>query len=104
LEYLSATGASVGEIGGRLIQKRWRLASRHFRYKGCLMYQSTGIVTEVQAFSDTEDQITIEITIPEPLGETGETHSHDWIVPKGQATVGDVVSVAINPPNSSKPH
>lgn len=68
------------------------------------MYQSTGIVTEVQAFSDTEDQITIEITIPEPLGKTGQTHSHDWIVPKGQATVGDVVSVAINPPNSSKPH
>jgi hypothetical protein len=44
------------------------------------MFESTGKVIEVQKFSDAEDQITIEIKVPEPLGEEGETRSHDWIV------------------------
>lgn len=59
------------------------------------MYESKGIVTIVSAFSETDDQITIEMVVPEPLGEEGETRSHEWIVPKGSANVGDTVEIVI---------
>jgi hypothetical protein len=45
------------------------------------MIETTGKITEVQKSSETEDQITIEIKVPSPLGEEGETHSYDRIVP-----------------------
>jgi len=49
-------------------------------------------------FLKTEDQITIEIKIPSPLGEEGETHRHDWVMPVGTAKVEDIVKVEIIEP------
>jgi hypothetical protein len=62
------------------------------------MIETKGKITEVQKFSESEDQITIEMKVPSPLGEEGETHSHDWIVPAGTAKVGDIVEIAIKEP------
>jgi hypothetical protein len=59
------------------------------------MYETKGLVTSVSPFSETDDQITIEMVVPEPLGEEGETRSHDLIVPKGSANVGDTVNIVI---------
>jgi hypothetical protein len=59
------------------------------------MYETKGIVTSVSPFSETDDQITIEMAVPEPLGEEGETHTHEWIVPKGSVNVGDTVNIVI---------
>jgi hypothetical protein len=67
------------------------------------MIETKGKITEVQKFSETEDQITIEMKVPSPLGE-GETHSHDWIVPAGSAKVGDIVEIAIKEPWNSSGH
>ena len=61
------------------------------------MFESTGEITEVQEFSDTYDQVTIEIKIPPPLGEEGETRSNDLILPKGSGNVGDIVRIEIGP-------
>jgi hypothetical protein len=61
------------------------------------MFESTGQITEVQEFSDTYDQVTIEMKIPPPLGEKGETRSNDLILPKGSANVGDIVRIEIRP-------
>ena len=62
------------------------------------MLKSTGKVTEVSKFSETEDQMTIESKIPSPLGEEGQTHRHDWVMPAGTAKVGDIVKVEIIEP------
>jgi hypothetical protein len=62
------------------------------------MFESTGQITEVQEFSDTYDQVTIEIKIPSPLGEEGEKRSNDLVLPKGSVKVGDIVSIVIRPP------
>lgn len=55
-------------------------------------------VSRVQKFSENEDQITIEMKVPSPLGEEGETQSNDWIAPTGTAKVGDIVKIAIKEP------
>jgi hypothetical protein len=52
------------------------------------MFDTTGEITDVQEFSDTDDQVAIKIKIPSPLGEEGETHSSDLVLPKGSAKVG----------------
>lgn len=60
------------------------------------MCETKGTVTSVSPFSETEDQITIEMVVPEPLGEEGgDVRSHDQIVPKGSAKVGDEVNIEI---------
>jgi hypothetical protein len=61
------------------------------------MFESTGEITEVQEFSDTYDQVTIEMKISPPLGEEGETRSNDLILPKGSGNVGDLVRIEIRP-------
>jgi hypothetical protein len=62
------------------------------------MFESTGEITEVQEFSDSYEQVTIEIKIPPPLGEEGgETRSNNLILPKGSANVGDIVRIEIRP-------
>ncbi|MBV9874615.1 MAG: hypothetical protein JO025_07795 [Verrucomicrobia bacterium] len=61
------------------------------------MFETTGEITDVQEFSDTDDQVTSEFAVPSPPGEEGETRANDWILPKGSAKVGDVVRVEIRP-------
>ena len=61
------------------------------------MFESTGEITEVQEFSDSYEQVTIEIKIPPPLGDKGETRSNDLILPKGSGNVGDLVRIEIRP-------
>jgi hypothetical protein len=72
-----------------------QLARRHFPRQSGIMFESTGEITDVQEFSDTDDQVAIKIKIPSPLGEEGETHSSDLVLPKGSAKVGDIVSIVI---------
>jgi hypothetical protein len=59
------------------------------------MFETKGKVTSVVSFSDTDDQITIQMAVPEPLGEEGETRENDLVVPKGSAKVGDIVNILI---------
>lgn len=59
------------------------------------MYETKGTVTSVSSFSETDDQITIQMVVPEPLGEAGEVRENDLVVPKGSAKVGDIVNIVI---------
>jgi hypothetical protein len=62
------------------------------------MIETTGKITEVQKFSETDVQITIEMKVPSAPRRSPETHSHDRIVPAGTAKVGDIVEIAIKEP------
>ena len=59
------------------------------------MFETKGEVTNVLPFSDTEDQITIQMAVPEPLGEEGDIRENDLVVPKGSAKVDDIVNILI---------
>jgi hypothetical protein len=59
------------------------------------MFETKGKITNVSPFSETHDSVTIQMVVPEPLGEEGETHSADWVVPKGSEKVGDIVNIVI---------
>jgi hypothetical protein len=39
--------------------------------------------------------ITIQMVVPEPLGEEAEVRENDLVVPKGSAKVGDIVNILI---------
>jgi hypothetical protein len=58
------------------------------------MIETTGRVTEVCKFSRLEDQITILVSIPSIIGEEGERHCLDWVVPTGTVKVGITIKVA----------
>jgi hypothetical protein len=59
------------------------------------MFETKGKITSISPFSETHEQITIQIAVPEPLGEAGETRENDLIVPKGSHKVGDIVAIVI---------
>ena len=59
------------------------------------MYETKGTVTSVSSFSETDDRITIQMVVPEPLGEEAEVRENDLVVPKGSAKVGDIVNILI---------
>jgi hypothetical protein len=59
-----------------------------------LMFETTGKVTEVCKFSQMDDQITIEATMPCSAGEKAEVRSLDWAVPAGTVKVGATLRLA----------
>jgi len=58
------------------------------------MIETTGRGTEVCKFSRLEDQITILVVIPSPIGEEQQTRSLEWAVPTGAVKVGTTVKIA----------
>jgi hypothetical protein len=58
------------------------------------MFETTGKVTEVCKFSQLDDQITIEVTIPSSAGGQAEIRFFDWAVPAGTVKVGATVKLA----------
>jgi hypothetical protein len=58
------------------------------------MFETTGTVTEVSKFSQLDDQITVEATIPSSAGRKAEIRYLDWAVPAGTLKVGATVKLA----------
>ena len=59
------------------------------------MIEATGRVTEVRKFSQLEDQITIQLTIPSPGEDESEIRSLDWVVPTGTVKIGTTIKGAL---------
>jgi len=58
------------------------------------MFETTFKVTEVCKFSQLDDQVTIEVTIPSPVGEKAEIRFLGWAMPTGTVKVGMTVKLA----------